>query len=877
MIPTFCLAADIPARGLIHGFELPGRWSAMQGPGADGQPANESAMATVDLCGRWELRRDGEERPLPATVPGCVHTDLPAAGEIPDPFFGKNAEQVAWVGETAWTYSRAFELDAALLERARVLLECEGLDTLATIRLNGKEVGRTDNMFRCWKFDIKPHVHAGTNEIEIRFESTLPHIAAEQERGFLMHIFQLMGDNYSIIPGGQHVRKCQSHYGWDWGPKLVTCGIWRPIRLVAFDAARIEQVRFTQDHATSGLVRVAAELGVERVSEAEVRVEATLRHEDTPLDTTQAPVDGTRAVFAFDVRDPKLWWPNGMGEQPLYEVEIRLLDAHGRLLDSLQRTIGLRTLRLEREPDDAGQSFQFVVNGTSFFAKGANWIPADSFLTRASPAQYEHLVASAAAANMNMLRVWGGGIYEQDCFYDLCDRYGLCVWQDFMFACSAYPSDPAFLENVRHEAEQNVKRLRHHACLALWCGNNEIEMIQNKLLGEGDGEGRMTWAQYKALFDELLPGVVRETDPERDYWPSSSHSPLGDRLDANQPGSGDAHLWAVWSGNQPPEWYRTSEHRFCSEFGFQSFPEPDVVATFTAPADREVTSEVMTFHQRQRGGNRKALNYLADWFRAPADFEMQLWLSQILQGLAVKCGVEHWRRRMPQTMGALYWQLNDCWPGPSWASIDWPGNWKALQYMARRFFASPLVTGLEDAERGSAEVHVTNDGAQPLRGAAVWTVFDMAGAVLLDGRMDAEVPARSSASVGTIELGSCIDSHGADGFVVWLELEVDGTTVSSNLVLLARPKALALSEPNVTARARQAETDAFAVSLSADKPALWVWPELPGARARYSDRFFHLLPGRTVEVLVRPERDMDADEFQACLKIHSLWNACAQG
>ena len=600
-----------------------------------------------------------------------------------------------------------------------------------------------------------------------------------------------------------------------------------------------------------------------------------------------ALADGT-GVARLPIPEPQLWWPNNLGEQTLYTVEVELLGRDksrhyggdesrhyggdesrhygDRVLDACSKRVGLRTLRLDRHPDQWGESFQFVVNGVPFFAKGANWIPADAFVTRMTPERYRDLLQSTADANMNMLRVWGGGIYEQDDFYDLCDELGLCIWQDFMFSCATYPAfDEAFMANVRAEAEDNVRRLRHHACLALWVGNNELEQ---GLVGDEWTTGTMSWADYDKLFEGLLPDVVKRLDPERDYWPGSPHSP-SNRRDFNNPNEGDAHLWSVWHGRQPFEWYRTCDHRFNSEFGFQSFPEPRTVAGFTDPGDRNVTSYIMEHHQRSGIGNDAILQYMLSWFRLPTSFDMILWLSQILQGMAMKYAVEHWRRAMPRGMGTLYWQLDDCWPVASWASIDYHGNWKALQFMARQFNSPLLLSGVEDLERGTVELHVTSDLLEPTAADVNWWLVRADGTAVATGSTAIEAAPGANTRVETLDLSAHVAAHGPRDLILGMELGVDGAAVSSNLVTFARPKHLELQEPEFEVSVVAAADGAFAVTVAARRPALWMWLDLPGP-ARYSDGFVHLFPGRPVTITVRPAVAMSLDEVRAGLVVRSL-------
>ncbi len=820
-------------------------------------------MRILSLNGQWHLSQAGKESPIPASVPGCVHTALLAAELIPDPYYRDNELKLMWIGETDWIYRRRFDVDPALLAEDQVLLRCEGLDTLACVRVNGVDVGRTDNMFRTWEFDVKSILHGGENEIEVTFDAPMPYVTNRLAERNL----PAWGVNEHKLPGGNYLRKEQCNFGWDWGPMCVTSGIWRDIEVVAFSNARLADVHILQDHG-DGAVDLTVRVVVDSVTadERTVGVTVTLDGQIVAQSTEQFTTDN--AELTMTIPDPQLWWPNGMGAQPLYTVGVELLDESGESLDTDEKRIGLRTLHIIREPDQWGESFCFAVNGVRFFAKGANWIPADTFLDRLTRADYARLLNDAVAANMNMLRVWGGGIYEPDLFYDLADELGICLWQDFMFGCATYPTfDDDYLANVAQEFEDNVRRLRHHASIALWCGNNELEQ---GLVGEEWTDRTMSWTDYSRLYDELLPKIVNNLDPETDYWPSSPHTPVGDRSNANDPRSGDAHIWNVWHGRQPFEFYRTCEHRFNSEFGFQSFPEPRTVRSFTEAGDRNVTSHVMEHHQRSGIGNSTIIHYMLDWFRLPTSFDRTLWLSQILQGMAIKYAVEHWRRSMPQGMGTLYWQINDCWPVASWSSIDSLGRWKALHYMARHFFEPVLVSAVEDVDKGRVDLFVTSDRMDDLSGEVRWQLTDVEGTVLDQGAVQTEIPARQNTPVATVDIQAALAEHGVRRLLFWLELEVDGEIVSENLIHFARPKHLELSTPHIATSISALADDRYAVTLHTDKPALWVWLQLGDHEATYSDSFVHLRPGVEKQIIVSPAQPMSKDEFEAALTVSSL-------
>ncbi len=822
-------------------------------------------MIAIDLSGEWTLKQAGKSEYFKATVPGCVHNDLQAAGKIPDAYYRDNEDSLQWIGKVDWIYRRTFDIQEDFLQHEQIVLRCEGLDTLATIKINSREIIRTDNMFRTYEPGVKHTLRKGSNTIEIRFRSTFPYIK-ERQTEHPIPLRNLAGR----VSGCNWVRKEQCNFGWDWGPCLLTCGIWRPIQLVAFNTARLSDVHIRQKHLKNGSVTLDITAGITKTKRsAAFLTSATVSHGKQAVASARATFRNDRSHLVLTVKNPRLWWPNGMGDQPLYTVTVSLLDKDGSLLDTTEKRIGLRTLRLQRKKDRWGETFQFAVNGVPFFAKGANWIPADTFAPRLKDDDYADLLESAAAVQMNMLRVWGGGIYEPDKFYDLCDELGLCVWQDFMFASATYPAfDLSFMDNVRIEAEENVRRLRHHPCIVLWCGNNELEM--GWWAGDEWNDLQMSRSDYLKLFDNLLPDIVNRLDPERSYWPCSPHSPHGDRKDFNNDRWGDAHLWQVWHGKQPFEWYRTSTHRFVSEFGFQSFPEPKTVYGYTEPQDRNITSYVMEHHQRSGIGNTTIITYLLDWFRLPKDFEMVLWTSQILQGIAMKYATEHWRRNMPRTMGALYWQLNDCWPVASWSSIDYHHRWKALHYMAKHFYSPLLASGVENIEKGNVELYITSDLLKPCTGELSWTLTSVKGEILLQDLLQVDIPSRRSRHVHTLRLKKYLKEYGVRNLMLWLDLSVEGRHNTTNFVSFARPKHLELRDPCIEPEISSDNKSNTVVTLTAKAPALWTWLELDDIDARFSDNFFHLLPGKPAQVKISTRTAVTLEMIRKQLRVRSL-------
>ena len=815
-------------------------------------------MFDLQLDGAWEFRSDVSDEWRLGNVPGCVHGDLLQLGAIPDPNWRTNEVDLQWIGQTAWTYRRTFTLDAAVLENAHAVLQAEGLDTLATVRINGSELAKADNMHREWKWEAKPFLHAGTNEIEIRFESPLPYL---QEKGKI-HPLEAWNEYYGIRHRGW-LRKQHSNFGWDWGPVLVSCGIWRSLSLRAWSGPLLRDVRVSQAHGDDG-VRLTASVELSENS-AGGTFEVELIHEGSPVAKGAAALaQAASGSLTVSIPDPKLWWPAGLGAQPLYHLRVRLLDERGTERDSWERKIGLRTLRLVRQPDTWGESFHFEANGIPFFAKGANWVNPLPYPEWPAGEGWKQLLRDAVLANHNMIRIWGGAYFCPDEFYDLCDELGLTVWQDFLYACGPYPAfDPAFLANIDLEARDNIRRLRHHASLALWCGNNELEGAFN---GKEWTNMKMSFEDYDKIFNGILKNATEELDPQGNYWPASPLCTANDRSAVNEE-AGDAHVWEIWFSDAPFENFRKHRNRFISEFGFQSMPALKTVESFTLPEDRQFNSPVLEHHQRSGPGNVQQLKGVLSWFRFPNTFAGQLNLSQLVQANCVKTGVEHWRRSMPRTMGALYWQLNDCWPCPSWSSIDFAGRWKALHYFSARFFAPVLISGLEDSDKGTVEVHLTNDRPDAVPGTVTWRVLDLEGNVLLENKLDAPVPGLASSLVTVVHLHQIEPRPAWSGIFVQLEFQARDGTRASNLVLLERPKKMDLKDPGLTFEIHPAAGGSFEITVSARHPALWVWMETDDFDLRLSDNFSPVFPGRPWKVMASPSEAVSADRLRSALRL----------
>ncbi|MBN1581528.1 MAG: glycoside hydrolase family 2 protein [Anaerolineae bacterium] len=798
-------------------------------------------------------------------MPGSVHLDLLAAGRIADPFVGDEEKRTKWVAESDWEYCRTFAVDAALLAQERVFLVCDGLDTLATVSINGQVIGQAENMFRQYRWESKSVLHEGENELCITFASPVCHVLSKMDERPLLGVTQ-------AIPGASYLRKAPCHFGWDWGPMLPPLGIWQDIRLEGYSVARLDDVHLRQNHQ-DGKVIVSADVTVERWQNDNLTAVLCVTAPDGTIFTSCAPV-GTGEVegggLQVVIDDPQLWWTNGLGAQPLYAVEVNL-SCGDSVLDQNAYQIGLRTVELRREPDEWGESFTFVINGVPIFAKGSNWIPADSFLTRFTDASLEHLFQSAVESHHNMLRVWGGGIYEEQRFYDLADKYGILVWQDFSFACSIYPlGDEAFVDNVRLEVEQNVKRLRHRVSLALWCGNNEMEWgwVQ---WGWDRLEHKDLKAAYDRFFHRTLPEWCADLDPDRAYWPSSPSSGIAfDEPNAQE--RGDAHFWGVWHGRMPFAAYRGQYPRFMSEFGFQALPPLKTVATYAEEKDWNMTSYIMEHHQRGNHGNGLILAQMTDTFRMPKDFSSLVYLSLILQAEGVRYGVEHWRRNMDRVSGTLYWQLNDCWPVASWASIDYFGRWKALHYAAKRFYA-PLMLSIVESGTAMA-VHVTSDLVEPWQGLVRWSLEGLDGTVLASGEEVVSASPLADTPVCALDFEDQI-ADGTDRSTIFVcELWQGQTRVALQIATFQPSKHLDLVDPDLSVVVTR-EGDRLCFDVTADSLARFVELALDGTDVVFSDNYFDLPAGRRVRVTCQMPEGWTVEQAEAALHLRSLYDSFA--
>lgn len=822
---------------------------------------NDTLPQEIELNEEWTFRQVGKTEWHRATVPGTVHTDLMAAGIIEDPFYRNNELDVQWVDKEDWEYKTTFSLTRSQLSQSNLTLVFKGLDTYADVYVNDSLLLSADNMFRTWEVDVKPVAKKGTNELRILFHSPikkglellnaspwpLPNDNDQSQRGGL-------GDQKVSV----FTRKAPYHYGWDWGPRLVTSGIWRPVVIRTWDEVRINDLFIKQPVVTKERAELVASVDIEtnEVTDGSITIVnvadgLVFARKNIVLQPGKNKID-----INFSIEKPKLWWSNGLGEPNMYSFKA-VLHSKDRLVDEKVVRTGIRSVRLVRIPDAKGESFQFELNGVPVFAKGANYIPNDNFLPRVTREKYEKVVDNAFQANMNMLRIWGGGVYEDDYFYELCDRKGIMVWQDFMFACAMFPGDKAFQENVRQEAIDNVVRLRNHPSIVLWCGNNEVDAAwKADLPNSGWGWKQKYTAQaqneifeaYLKIFHEILPEVVAEYTDGKDYWPSSPMSgPEPNQHSFDDSTAGDIHYWGVWHGLHPFEAFDKYVGRFMSEYGFQSFPDFETVKTYTKPDDWNIESEVMAAHQRSGIGNLRIKEYMGWDYKVPHDFEKFLYLSQVLQARGIQMGIEAHRRAMPYCMGTLYWQLNDCWPVASWSGTDYYQKWKALHYAVKEAY-QPVVLSFKQ-EKEVLQLYVVSDELKAQKGTLKMKLIDFEGNVLLTDEGEIEIPGNLSTLQKSYFLNALLTKGDKANSFVHAALIVGNKVVAENTFFFVKPKDQKL--PDVSPRISVTEKEGkISIEIGSDQLVRNVYLSVPGKEVFFSDNYFDLLPGQPVLVTV---------------------------
>jgi beta-mannosidase len=851
-------------------------------------PLQAAEPASRNLNSGWQFRAvaNADQSDVkewhPAQVPGVVQTDLLTNTLIPDPFDRDNEFHLQWVGLADWEYQTTFQVDAAALAHEHVDLVFEGLDTFADVYLNEQSILHADNMFRRWRVPSKATLKPGSNTLRIVFHSAVEKIIpyAKALPYILPSISTHNYGNEENIATAPYTRKAPYNYGWDWGPRYMTEGIWQPIRLETWDALRIENFHIHQQRITSDLANVTAEVEIEASKPTTATL--TLAHDEMSGPQTS---DGTQTLqlnaginhvsVPIRIPAPKLWYPAGYGAQSRYRFSAAIRIGRDTAAHTEVKT-GLRSIELRRADDEWGKSFEFMVNGISVFAKGADVIPFDSFPNRVTPEIHRNILQAARDAHMNMVREWGGGYYESDDFFDICDELGIMVWQEFMFGGDMVPGDVAFQENVRQEAVDQIKRLRDHPSIVVWCGNNEVETgwwhwgdrQEFKASISPDTRDRV-WQDYVILFSDILRSAVTQYADPAPYTPSSPSANF-EEIPDNQH-NGDMHYWQVWHAQAPASDYTLQFPRFMSEYGFQSFPEMRTIATFAKPSDYDIRSTVMQAHQKNKGGNERILTYMLREYHEPKDFASFVYLSQVQQAEIIKIGAEHLRRQRPRTMGSLYWQLNDCWPVASWASIDYYGRWKALHYYARRFYDDVLISPFLHDDK--VDVYVVSDKLQPLSATIHMRLLDFSGTTLLEQTKDVQVPAQSNAIYFSVDKSALAAKGDLRRSFLVFDLEMGGKRVSRNLIFFDRTQNLELPvmpkiEPSVSKTA-----DVYTITLQSAKLARSVYLSFSDLDVQASDNYFDLLPGETATITLKSPATLD--QIKSGLKVTSLTDAFA--
>jgi beta-mannosidase len=840
------------------------------------------------LEAKWEFRaasatdRAELKEWHPAQVPGVVQTDLLHNNLIPDPFYQDNDTRLQWIGLTDWEYRTTFDADAAMISHEHVDLVFEGLDTFADVYVNDQAVLHSENMFRRWRVPAKGLLKAGPNTLRVVFHSPIelmiPKVKALPYQ--LPSVTSHNTGNEENIATAPYTRKADYQFGWDWGPRYVTEGIWQPIRIETWDALRVENFHIQQQRVDKDAAALTAELEIQASRSTAATVEIAY------AELAGAPVAPIRQAVQLDpgvnhvsvpihIANPKLWYPAGYGDQNRYRLSYTVRIGRDIAAQASLNT-GLRSIELRREVTKTGKSFAFVVNGIAIFAKGADVIPFDSFPNRVTPEIHRQILQSARDAHMNMVREWGGGIYETDDFYDICDELGIMVWQEFMFGGDMGPGGAAFQDNVKQEAIDQVERLRDHPSIVLWCGNNETETgwvhwddRKNFKESISPTDRDDVWQNYVNLFHGILPGVVNRYGYPVPYWPSSPSANFEVPPDSQT--NGDMHYWQVWHALAPIEEYTHQFPRFMSEYGFQSFPEMRTIRAFAKPDDMDIRSATMQDHQKNHGGNERILSYMLRWYPEPKDFPSFVYLSQVLQAEAIKVGAEHLRRQMPNTMGSLYWQLNDCWPVASWASIDYYGRWKALQYYARRFYDDILVSPFR--HDGKVDVYVVSDKLQPVSGQIRTRLLDFSGKSLMDKTQDVQIAAQSSAVYFTLdEKGLTANADPKKTFLVF-DLAVGGQSVSRNLIFFDTMHDLDLPESVHVDASLESSNGGYAVTLRSPALARSVYLSFGDLDVQPSDNYFDLLPGEPRTITLKAPAAASSDQLRSAMQIVSLTDA----
>lgn len=794
---------------------------------------------------QWQFSKSGENKWLPATIPGTVHTDLLKNNLIPDPFFGANEKKLQWIEEENWVYQTSFSITKNEIDNQNILLQFDGLDTDAIVYLNDSKILSANNMFRMWKIDAKKLLKVGKNELRVEFLSSVNKAKEEAKK------------QPYVLPGDEKVfvRKAQYQFGWDWGPRLVTCGIWKKVSLQFWNSACITSVKYNQKLLTKELAEL--EFLVQINSDMEGKFKVNLNNNSQKV-VLKKGVNTLK--LNHSIQNPKLWWTNGLGEAHLYDF-ILSISKSLTVIDSKSLKIGLRTIELVQKKDTVGTSFYFKLNGVPVFMKGANYIPPDSFLTRTNDVDYQKIVKNAVDANMNMLRVWGGGVYADDAFYDECDKNGILVWQDFMFACAMYPGDESFFNNVKYEVVDNVTRLQNHPCIALWCGNNESDEGWHnwgwqKQYKYSKKDSTQIWSDYRKLFHEVIPQTLDSllSKNENRYWPSSPSIGWGKKESLVQ---GDSHYWGVWWGKEPFEVYKKKVGRFMSEYGFQGMPDLKTLQSVVNPDELNLQSESIKNHQKHPTGYETINEYMQRDYIIPTKFEDYVYVSQLLQAEGMKTAIESHRRAKPYCMGTLFWQLNDCWPVTSWSSVDYYGRWKALHYQVKRSFQDILLSVAE--ENDTYNLHLINDAAESYDGIVMAEIRNFKGELLWSKQKECNIKNNTN-SVPISFARQELIGFDLKSIYLTVRFKANEKLWKINYFFL-KPKELVLEQPTITI----SKIDDLTIEITSDVLAKNVFLSAD-EDVFFSDNYFDVSPKE--KVIVKLSKPISGIRLKSLFNVH---------
>ncbi len=816
-----------------------------------------SPILKVDLNSGWKFKEKGTNSYLEAQVPGSVQLNLLNAGIIKDPFYRSNEDSIQWIAEKDWEYLNEFSLSNQFLLNHQIELTFEGLDTYAEVFLNDSLILTTDNMFRKWVLDVTKLLEI-ENKLQIHFYSTLKkndEAAKEQD--------------FALPEKRAFTRKAPYQFGWDWGPRIITSGIWKPVYLTAKKENKIESVYFSTDSVVGSTAFISAEIKMITDSETEANLSISNNGQKlyTEVFTTQEKT--TSKKINFEIPDAKLWWTNGLGDPHLYKLKTDLEMNH-QIIDSKTNRIGVRTIQLVEEKDEFGKTFFFKLNGTPVFMKGANYIPQDNLLSRLDSARYKSLIESTRLANMNMLRVWGGGIYEQDLFYDLCDQNGILVWQDFMFAGSMYPGDDLFIKNCKAEISDQIIRLRNHPSIALWCGNNEVDEAWHnwgwqKQFKYSEKQQKYLWDSYESLFHQDIPELINDLDPNRAYWPSSPKIGWGH---AESLTKGDSHYWGVWWGKKPFPAYKDKVGRFMSEYGFQSFPATSTLDSVLLPEDKYLYSDALKVHEKHSQGFEIIQEYLKREFKIPKSFEDYAYVSQLLQAKGLGMALEAHRRAKPYCMGSLYWQLNDCWPVISWSSLDYYGNWKALHYEAQKDFQDLMIS--IDQKNDSLKVYIVSDQLTETHSELKLQLHNFDGNILWKKSENINIQPNSCHIYYSCPTSEIVGNTDLKHIVFSASIMDQNNELIDRLYYFKPIKELELDNPELSFECSK-NPNGYTIHLNTKKLAKNIFLEFEGIKGRFTNNYFDLMANKsctlnfvTDEIIPNPNQYLKIKTLKDC-------------